>query len=49
MRGQFRDVVKQLQLRFDTRAHERQAAYVGAVSSCRNDVLGFDSPGVAIP
>jgi hypothetical protein len=49
MRGQFRDIVEQLQLRRDTRAQERQAVYIGAVSSCRNDVLGFDSPRVAIP
>ena len=49
MRGQFRDIVEQLQLRFDTRAQERQAAYIGTVSGRRNDVLGFDLPRVAIP
>src|SRR5260370_348833 len=49
MRGQFRDIVEQLQLQCDTHAQERKAAYIGAVSSRRNDVHGFDSPRLAIP
>jgi hypothetical protein len=49
MRGQFRDIVEHLQLRCDTRAQQRKAPYINAVSGRRNDVLGFDSPHLAIP
>src|SRR5215470_10216524 len=47
--GQFWNIVDQLQMRGDTLIQERQAAYIGAISSRRNDVLGFNSPLVAIP
>src|SRR5215472_8683954 len=49
VRGQFRSIVEQLQLRCDTLVQERQAAHIGAVSGRRDDVLGFDSPRRAIP
>src|SRR5215470_6402489 len=49
VRGQFRNIVDQLQMRGDILIQERQAAYIGAISSRRNDVLGFDSPLIAIP
>src|SRR5262252_3239742 len=48
VRGQFWNIVDQLQIRCDTLVQKRQAAYIGAISSRRNDVLGFNSPLVAI-
>ena len=49
MGRQFQDIAEQPQLRCDTRAQERQATYIGAVSGRRNYVPGFDSLFVAVP